>query len=127
MTKKEAVEKFVETRLSAVPTEWVKKVAEGQLEDAAWPMWGDMWFMEWDYESLEKFTKEMTEENFGDDFDEDMDGQPVFVDDGKPTSFYLYEVDGRVLIGVHAAGFSFYDGVWDVLYDILGLKWHDEE
>jgi hypothetical protein len=43
------------------------------------------------------------------------------------TAAYLYEVDGRKLIGINGAGWNFYDGVWDRIYDMVGLEWHDVE
>ena len=44
----------------------------------------------------------------------------------KGTAAYIYEVDGRYVVGIHGAGWDFYDGVWDRLYDLLGLEWHDD-
>ena len=41
------------------------------------------------------------------------------------TAAYIYEIDGEYIVGVHGAGWDFYDGVWDRLYDLLGLKWHE--
>ena len=46
--------------------------------------------------------------------------------DGNRTSIYVYEVEDEIVIGVNGAGWDFYQGVWDELYDLLGLKWHDE-
>lgn len=59
---------------------------------------------------------------------EEMSGcQCVLDKDGDATSIFIYEVRGEYVLGVNAAGFDFYDGVWDKLYDTLGLKWHSEE
>jgi len=128
MTKDQAVHRMVEL-MSAIPQEWVKIVAEHYEEYPCLPMWGTM-FIENHFSTdyLLSRTKEMSKENFGDDFDEEMEGERVFVyEDGSPTNIYLYEVDGKSLIGIHGAGYSFYDSTWITLYDILGLKWHDEE
>ena len=60
--------------------------------------------------------------------DEEMAGATCILDaNGNTTPLFIYEVEGKCVIGVNGAGFNFYDGVWDVLYDLLGLKWHDEE
>lgn len=59
--------------------------------------------------------------------DEEMAGEECILDaDGRPTAAFLYEIDGRYLIGVNGAGWDFCDGVWDRIYDALGLRWHDE-
>lgn len=42
----------------------------------------------------------------------------------KGTPAYIYIIDGKYLVGIHAAGWDFYEGVWDIIYDILGLSWH---
>lgn len=156
MTKKEAVHYFVESRLKSLPTNWVQLVLE-HGEDKSFrtlPMWGWMWLMEW--EDFDDFTKEhcvmmdrdsmkshyfekigesdvhdetKATEWIEDNYDEEMDGEWAVLDkDGDPTNIYAYEVEGQLVIGVHGAGYNFYDfGVWDRLYDALGLKWHDEE
>ncbi|MFA5376159.1 MAG: hypothetical protein WC455_10490 [Dehalococcoidia bacterium] len=60
--------------------------------------------------------------------DEDMSGcQCVLDKDGAATNIFIYEVRGEYVLGVHAYGFDFYNGVWDRLYDTLGLNWHSEE
>lgn len=40
------------------------------------------------------------------------------------TAGFIYQVDGRYLLGVNGAGWNFYDGIWDRLYDICGMQWH---
>src|SRR3990167_2340934 len=60
--------------------------------------------------------------------DEEMAGATCILDaNGETTPLFIYEIAGECVIGVHGAGFNFYDGVWDKLYDLLGLKWHDEK
>jgi hypothetical protein len=36
-------------------------------------------------------------------------------------------LDDEYIIGVNGAGWNFYDGVWDRLYDVAGLHWHSEK
>lgn len=61
-------------------------------------------------------------------YSEEMAGERCVLDkDGDPTSVYIYELDGRYIIGVNGAGWDFYDGVWDRLYDVAELNWHEEE
>lgn len=60
--------------------------------------------------------------------DEEMAGELCVLDtDGDPTAVYIYELDDQYIIGVNGAGWDFYDGVWDRLYDVAGLHWHSEE
>jgi hypothetical protein len=59
--------------------------------------------------------------------DEEMAGEMCILDkDGHTSNLFIYEIEGEYLIGIHGAGFDFYDGVWPTLYDALDLKWHDE-
>lgn len=60
--------------------------------------------------------------------DEEMSGARNILDkDGNTTAMFIYELDGEYWLGVHGAGWDFYKGVWDKLYDICGLEWHDND
>jgi len=60
--------------------------------------------------------------------DESMAGERCVLDkNGETTNIFIYEVLDEYVIGVNGTGWNFYDGVWDRLYDVLGLKWHKEE
>lgn len=60
--------------------------------------------------------------------DEEMSGMRCVLDiEGKTTAMFIYELEGEYWLGVNGAGWDFYHGVWDKLYDICGLKWHDHE
>lgn len=60
--------------------------------------------------------------------DEEMAGERCVLDkDGNTTAMFIYELDGQYLLGVNGAGWNFYNGVWDKLYDICGLQWHESE
>lgn len=57
--------------------------------------------------------------------DEEMQGALCVLDkDGNTTALYVYDVGGEYVIGVNGAGWNFYHGVWDMLYDLLGFQWH---
>lgn len=132
MTKREAIELMVSRDFASVPTEWVQIVSEAKGEDIyAWPMWGTMWIVD-DFigerlmaHAEEEGCKKHDEYSDGcsncEDSDEEMRGAMNI----KSTSAYIYEVDGVYVVGVNGAGWDFYDGIWDRLYDILGLQWHD--
>ena len=60
--------------------------------------------------------------------DEEMGYEHNVLDvDGSPTAVYIYDIEGYYVIGVNGAGWDFYGGVWDKMYDVCGLKWHKEE
>lgn len=61
-------------------------------------------------------------------YDEEMAYERSVLDkDGDPTSMFVYEVGDEYVVGINGAGWDFYDGVWDRIYDTLGLHWHKEE
>lgn len=77
---------------------------------------------------IEKAIAEEDYSVYEDYIDEEMDGVLNVLDkDGRTTAAYIYEVDGQYVLGVNGAGWNFYDGVWDRLYDAAGLHWHKEE
>lgn len=156
-TKREAIEEMVKRDLSAVPHDWVATVAEHNGSYPSLPMWGTMWFVdnytgekliensrvmvgspeEIDLDSIEdEKERKRVEESINtadylvteDYVDEEMQGERCVLDkDGNTTALFVYEVGDEYVIGVNGAGWNFYDGVWDKLYDLLGYQWHDEE
>jgi hypothetical protein len=71
---------------------------------------------EYDYAAFEEY------------IDEEMAGERCVLDkDGKTTALFVYEIGDEYVIGVNGAGWDFYHGVWDKLYDLLDLHWHDQE
>lgn len=157
MTKDEAIKEFVSRELNAVPLEWVKIVAEHESEYPTLPMWGTMWIVdnhigerliqhsrvmaaraeeidldsiddEQERKRLEKAIKEEDWPVIEEYVDEEMAYERCVLDkDGNTTALYIYEIGDEYVIGVNGAGWDFYDGVWDKLYDLLGLQWHTTE
>lgn len=129
---------------------------KGDFYDAL-PMWGTMWIVDpWIGEKLmdhsrvmvgsiseielddiedpaerKRVKKAIKEEDWSvleDYIDEDMQHQRCVLDkDGRATALFVYEVADEYVIGVNGAGWDFYDGVWDRLYDLMGMQWHDAE
>jgi len=134
MTKEQAIHSWV-SQLSAIPQNWVQKLFELEGQSPRLPMWGTMWILDEPHDAetlldLAHYVEpcEVHEDynNFCDacnDYDEEMEGELCI----PGTPVYIYKLDGETIIGVHGAGWDFYDGVWDKLYDLLGLKWHDDE
>lgn len=80
-------------------------------------------------EEREKLTKAIKEGDWmvlGEYINEEMAGERCVLDkDGETTAAYIYEIEGKYVLGIHGAGWNFYDGVWDKIYDALGIKWHE--
>ena len=58
--------------------------------------------------------------------DEEMSGaRCILNENGYTTAAYIYIVADEYVIGINGAGWNFYDGVWDRLYDVCGIRWHD--
>ncbi len=157
MTKEEAIKDFVARELDSVPQEWVRIVMEHTGEFCPLPMWGTMWLVDgsWIGEGLMKGSRVMVshkdeidldtieddserervakalgdpKEYLEDYIDEEMAGAHCVLDkNGDPINLFIYEVADEYVIGVNGAGWNFYDGVWDRLYDLMGLQWHDRE
>jgi hypothetical protein len=132
MTKDEAVHQFVDRGFSSIPQEWVKIVAEKYNSGIyAWPMWGTMWFVSfnpWGEKLMNSSAVQQGDDEKAPHYDEEMAGANCILDkDGDETCVFIYEIEGEYLIGINGAGWNFYDGAWDKLYDLLGLEWHDKE
>ena len=57
---------------------------------------------------------------------EEMSGAHRILDkDGNATAAYIYDIADDYVVGVNGAGWNFYDGVWDRLYDVCGIRWHE--
>lgn len=128
MTKREAIIEFAQRRFDPIPTEWVRIIADRVGEYPRLPMWGTMWQIEnyWGEKLIAK--AHIMDAYTNEDDDEEMTGEHNVRDiHDQATAVYVYEIDGRHLIGVHGAGWDFYDGVWDMLYDLYGMNWHEEE
>lgn len=114
---------MVEREFSPIPTPWVRTIGEihgGELFNL--PMWGTMWLVN-DYVGTKLSRHAVTmSADCGDDYDEEMEGERWI----KGTAAYLYRIENQWVVGVNGAGWNFYEGVWDVIYDLLGLEWHKQ-
>jgi len=146
MTKTEAIKKFVERDFSGIPQEWVQIVMEKKDIYESLPMWGTMWIVDnflgkrlmknaiqvIEPEECAKENKthdKNTTCDICEDYEEMISAYNIKDKDGDGTAAYIYDIDGTYVMGIHGAGWNFYDGVWDKLYDKLGLglEWHDVE
>lgn len=155
MTKEEAIKEMVSRDFAGIPLEWAQIVAEHKDEEIyAWPMWGTIFLVDSFYRDRLKTRRMVSskeeidldeieddaertrvekaiqdpEEYLEEYVDEEMAGADCILDkDGDTTAAFMYEIDGQYLIGVNGAGWNFYDGVWDKIYDAAEFKWHEEE
>jgi hypothetical protein len=140
-TKEQAIKEFVERDFSSIPQDWVKAVMDSHNEAWSLPMWGTMFivnFGSWGErlwknavevvspEECENHDKNTTCQNC-EDYEEMGGAMNIRDKDGNSTAAYIYDVEGIYVVGINGAGWNFYDGVWDRLYDFFELKWHDEK
>ena len=52
-------------------------------------------------------------------------GRCVLDKDGDTTAVFIYDLADEYVIGVNGAGWNFYHGVWDKLYDLCRMRWHE--
>ena len=155
MNKKEAIEKMVQTFSSISQDQFKTLQGDNFQPLPMWgTMWRMDYFGEDLYNNARVMQEEIDEVLENEDFDEkvlkkikkaqaskddneiyvlldnyideSMGGARCILDkEGNTTAMYIYELDGEYWLGVNGAGWDFYVGVWDKLYNITGLKWHD--
>ena len=154
-TKQDAIYEWVAREFSAVPREWVQIIMERQGQALPLPMWGTLWLVYeyigrklWDNSRVMSADVESAMYAHRRDPDalaiiskakaagdwstleqyirEEMAGARCVLDtDGDPTPMYVYDIADEYVVGIHGAGWNFYDGVWDKLYDLCRMHWHD--
>ena len=59
------------------------------------------------------------------------DEQQIFAEQGwsevADTGIYAIELDGELILGIHGAGYDFYESHWAPLYEALGYQWHETQ
>jgi hypothetical protein len=41
------------------------------------------------------------------------------------TGIFAFDIDGEIVLGIHGAGYDFYEHHWIPLYEALGYAWHE--
>ncbi|MEO1530484.1 MAG: hypothetical protein AAFX06_34275 [Planctomycetota bacterium] len=44
----------------------------------------------------------------------------------EDTGILVIDFDNEMLLGIHGAGYDFWEAHWIPLYDALGYRWHDQ-
>jgi len=135
-TKDQAVQRFQERNFQSIPSDWVQTIFNDRNSEHKLPMYGTVWIVEeyWGRKLftiksklLKEYDSNRTQAYNDKNTHCEMAGERAVIDrDGLPTNIFMYELDGRYVMGVHGCGYSSFDGVWDVLYDLFELKWHLE-
>ena len=127
MTKQEAVRDWVRG-FNAIPTRMIAKLWELEPEDwqevtcaevtcaeeavyaeNALPMWGTMWSFG---------------DNVNDHWLEEMGGLKLM----SQCGFRIYRSEEfGYFFGLDGAGYDFYGLHWTPLYEVRGMRWHDDE
>jgi len=118
MSKQEAVERLVHS-FSSIPTAWVKIVAEKTGDDFYAVMWGTMFIVNdsFDEKQMKALLKPIEAE------EDELYGTQEIGD----TGISAFDIDGEFVLGIHGAGYDFYEHHWIPLYDALGYTWHETE
>ncbi|MCA9078429.1 MAG: hypothetical protein KDA93_25605 [Planctomycetaceae bacterium] len=122
-SKRDAVRRLVDS-FSHIPTRWLAEVAAGDFEPVEWPMWGTAFIPKEsiDADNIRKLLTEIVPTD---------DEQQIFAEQGwsevADTGIYAIELDGELILGIHGAGYDFYESHWAPLYEALGYQWHETQ
>jgi hypothetical protein len=126
MNKSDAIHRMVE-QFQAIPRSWAETICEKLEEYHTLPMWGTMFIVDdWYGERLMQ-NSTIQLESGEDGYNEEMDSEMIGEHRINDTNAYIYEIDEQYVIGIHGAGWDFYDGIWDTIYEIMELEWHEHE
>ncbi len=122
-SKRNAVRRLVNS-FSHIPTRWLAELAGGDIEPIEFPMWGTAFIPKdsVDADNIRRLFKEI---------DPIDDEQTLFADQGwsevADTGIYAIEFDGELMLGIHGAGYDFFECHWAPLYEALGYRWHEAQ
>lgn len=121
-SREEAIRRLVDS-FSLVPSRWIEELSKAHGEFLPLPMWGTV-FIPSDMVDCRRIEGLLRPINASDEEEQafaDANWREV-----AETGIYAVEFDGELLLGIHGAGYSFYDHHWSKLYDALGYHWHTE-
>ena len=119
--KREAIRRLVDS-FSHIPATWIAELADKRGEFLPLPMWGTLFAPKdsVDIRRIGQFCKEIQP------CDEDEEAFAAAAwREVADTGIYALDFDGELLLGIHGAGYDFYDAHWSKLYDSLGYRWHE--
>lgn len=116
-----AVHRLVDS-FSLIPTRWVQKFAHSQHNYLPFPMWGTLFMPDdlCDVRRIEKLCRTIECDDDG-DLQEMRDAGWREVADTGVLAIYF---EDELLLGIHGAGYDFYEAHWAPLYKALDYHWH---
>jgi len=118
--KRTAVRDLVAS-FSSIPARWIADLAEHHGEFLPLPMWGTLFLPQnsCDVANIGDLLCELRVES-----DDDATFAAAGWQEVARTGILAREFDGELLLGIHGAGYDFYEAHWSGLYDALGYRWH---
>ena len=117
MTKLEATRSWV-SEFNAIPTSLIKKLWTLDMDsvEELTPNWDDYDGFLPMLETVWTFDNRMDEE-----------WAEEHIEEIANCGFRIYRNDDLgIFIGINGAGYNFYEAHWIPLYELRGLKWHDD-
>ncbi len=116
-----AVRRLVDS-FSMIPTRWIDDLAQHYQNDLPLPMWGAIFRVidPCDVRRMEQLCRTIECED-----DADLQalrdaGWREIADTGVLAVYF----EDELLLGIHGAGYDFYEAHWTPLYLALGYSWH---
>ena len=118
--KRTAVRDLVAS-FSPIPARWIDDLAAHHGEFVPLPMWGTLFLPQnsCDVANIGKLLRDLRVES-----DDDATFAAAGWQEVARTGILAREFDDELLLGIHGAGYDFYEAHWSGLYDALGYRWH---
>ena len=119
-SKRSAVRRLVDS-FSHIPGSWMEELIAHRGECLLLPMWGTLFIPKdaADRRNMERLLCPIEASNEEDEEFANAGWQAV-----AGTGILAIEFDGELLLGIHGAGYDFYEHHWAKLYDALDYHWH---
>ena len=117
----EAVHRLVDS-FSQIPTRWVQELAHLKHNYLPFPMWGTL-FMPLDHVDVDRIERLFKTIECDDDGDLQELRDAGWHAVGETGIIAIYFED-ELLLGIHGAGYGFYEAHWAPLYTALDYHWH---
>ncbi|MCA9124889.1 MAG: hypothetical protein H6822_20210 [Planctomycetaceae bacterium] len=122
VSRLEATRQLVDS-FSRVPSQWIEELGQARGEYLPLPMWGTLFMPSdsSDVRQIERLLRPIDASGEDEQCLSDAGWQEV-----ADTGIYAIDFDDELLLGIHGAGYNFYDHHWSKLYTALGYRWHTD-
>ena len=116
-----AVHRLVDS-FSLIPTRWIQELAHSKENYLTFPMWGTLFMPNdpCDVRRIDALCRAIECEDDGDLQELRDSGWRAVGDTGVLAIFF----EDELLLGIHGAGYDFYEAHWAPLYQALDYRWH---